>query len=336
MISLKISVKLDYMLDGQSELLFQVHPARTLQQSVWGESLALSGCAMHTEHVDPVTGNRMLKASSPGGRLRLEYESIVILDHHFAAPGTVPELQVKDIPVEVLPYLLPSRYCESDRVSAFAMQAFGHLAPGYLRVQEVCDWVYGNVHFQPGASDSATSALGTLESRAGVCRDFAHLAIALLRALNVPARIVSSYDYGADPALGPSDFHAYVEAFLGARWYVFDPTRMCPRNGLVRIGSGFDAADVAFSTLYGPARFLGMKLDIVALDAMGGPLAARDDLSLAVSTSGMRDMFRHECPVAMSTSKAGACAARSFRRADTGGSVPRGFAAIQGVDCRMN
>jgi len=308
MIKLKIRVCLDYMVDGQSELLFQVQPARTLQQSVHGERLAVTGCAMPTEHVDPVTGNRMLKASSPGGALRLEYESVVMLDHFFAGAGAVPELQVKDIPVEVLPYLLPSRYCESDRLFAFAMRAFGHLAPGYARVQAVCDWVFRHVRFSPGASNSATSAQGTLDSRVGVCRDFAHVAIALLRALNVPARIVSSYDYGADPALGPSDFHAYVEAFLGRRWYVFDPTRMCPRSGLVRIGSGFDAAGVAFSTLYGPARFLGMKLDIVALDAMGGPLAADDDPLLAVSTSGMRDIYRHECPAAMTASLAGIAA----------------------------
>jgi transglutaminase-like putative cysteine protease len=336
MISLKIRATLDYLVDGQSELLFHVLPARTSQQSVDGERLRLSGCAAPTEHVDPVTGNRMLKASSPGGALRLEYESVVTLDHHFAAAVAVPELQVRDIPVEVLPYLLPSRYCESDRLSAFAMHTFGHLAPGHQRVQAVCDWVFRNVRFSPGASNSATSAQGTLDSRAGVCRDFAHLAIALLRALNIPARIVSSYDYGADPALGPPDFHAYVEAFLGRRWFVFDPTRMCPRKGLVRIGSGFDAADVAFSTLYGPARFASMKLDVVAHDEAGELLAVQDDPALAVSTSGMRDLFRHACPAATNLPRAGVSAAPATRRAVAAGGMTGGFAAVRHSDSRVN
>jgi hypothetical protein len=259
-----------------------------------------------------------------------------MVDHYLAAAATVPELRVGDIPVEVLPYLLPSRYCESDRLTPFALQTFGHLAPGYPRVQEVCDWVFRNVRFAPGASDSRTSAQGTLDSRTGVCRDFAHLTIALLRALNVPARIVSSYDYGADPALGPQDFHAYVEAFLGRRWYVLDPTRMCPRKGLVRIASGFDAADVAFSTLYGPAHFVGMKLDVMALDELGKPLAANDDPSQAVSTSGMRDLFRHECPVAPGPSRAGASATPATRRGTASDGPARRYAAFRGADSQVN
>jgi transglutaminase-like putative cysteine protease len=306
MISLKIGAVLEYVVDAQSELLFHLQPARTLQQAVWDEKLALAGAAAPTEHIDSVTGNRILRTRSAGGTLKLEYAATVTLSHFFADPGGVAELQVRDIPEEVLPYLLPSRYCESDRLSVFAKQTFGHLAPGYWRVQAVCDWVYGNVRFAPGASNPTTSALGTLEARAGVCRDFAHLAIALLRALNVPARFVSSYDYGADPAFGPTDFHAYVEAFLGNRWYIFDPTRICPRNGLVRIGCGFDAADVAFATIYGPTRFVGMALDIVALGMAGEPVVVNEDPSLAVSTSGMLDMHPYERPAALSVMDSGA------------------------------
>jgi transglutaminase-like putative cysteine protease len=306
MITFRIRTALDYAVDGQSEMLFHLQPAKTLQQLVRGESVVLTGGEAPTEHVDSVSGNRILRTRSSGGALRLEYASTVTLHPHFSNPDGVPELQVKDIPEEVLPFLLPSRYCESDRLRDFATQTFGHLPTGYSRVQNVCDWVYSQLRFTPGSSNATTSALGTLEARAGVCRDFAHLTIALLRALNVPARFASTYDFGAAPELGPTDFHAYVEAFLGDRWYIFDPTRICPRNGLVRIGCGFDAADVAFATIYGPTRFVGMWLDIVAVGPGGETVKVQDDLSLAVSTSGMLDMHPYQRPAALSTIDAGA------------------------------
>jgi transglutaminase-like putative cysteine protease len=136
-------------------------------------------------------------------------------------------------------------------LTKLACVEFGHLPTGYARVEAVRRWVHERTRFVPGTSSTATTALETLTEQQGVCRDFSHLMIALCRALNIPARLVTGIDYGADPSLGPMDFHAYVEAFLGNRWYLFDPTDISPTTGLIRIGTGRDAADVSFATIFG-------------------------------------------------------------------------------------
>jgi transglutaminase-like putative cysteine protease len=131
------------------------------------------------------------------------------------------------------------------------MDLFGQLPRGYRRVQAVVDWVQRQVAFKSNTSHSGTSALDTLRDHQGVCRDFAHLMIALCRALNIPARFTTGIDYGADPALGPPDFHAYVEVYLGQRWYIFDPSGTAIPMGFIRIGTGRDAADVSYATIFG-------------------------------------------------------------------------------------
>jgi transglutaminase-like putative cysteine protease len=137
----------------------------------------------------------------------------------------------------------------------FAHSTFGNLRAGYHRVNGICNWIREYVEYQSGVSDSLTSAFDTVTERAGVCRDFAHLAIALCRALGIPARYVSAYAW----RLAPPDFHAVIEAYLqgpsGIGWYLFDPTRMSAPDGLVRIGTGRDAADVAFCSPYGEVGF---------------------------------------------------------------------------------
>ena len=131
------------------------------------------------------------------------------------------------------------------------MREFGQQWQGYSRVQAIRDWVLQRTTFTSNTSNSNTSAIDTLLETVGVCRDFAHLMIALCRAINIPARFTTGIDYGADPALGPTDFHAYVEAYLGDRWYMFDPSGTAIPMGFVRFGTGRDAADVAFATIFG-------------------------------------------------------------------------------------
>jgi transglutaminase-like putative cysteine protease len=143
------------------------------------------------------------------------------------------------------------------------------------------------VEFLSGTSDANTSALDTLVTKQGVCRDFAHLMIALCRAVNIPARFVSGIDYGADPALGPTDFHAYVEVMLSGRWYLFDPSGVSPPMGLVRLGTGRDAADAAFATVFGMVRSAPPAIEIEAIAGGNGQLvmpAICDDL---LSTIGL-------------------------------------------------
>ncbi|MFT3735383.1 MAG: transglutaminase family protein [Rhodocyclaceae bacterium] len=146
------------------------------------------------------------------------------------------------------------------------MQQFGLLPKGYRRVEAIQAWVRKQVSFKANSSNSLTSAVNTLNSRVGVCRDFAHLMIALCRALNIPARCTTGIDYGADPILGPTDFHAYVEVYLGQRWYIFDPSGTAIPMGFIRIGTGRDAADVSFATIFGPVSTQAPRITISALD----------------------------------------------------------------------
>jgi transglutaminase-like putative cysteine protease len=179
--------------------------------------------------------------------------------------------------------LLPSRYCESDRLHGLAVQLFGGLWQGHGRVQAIRDWVNTQVKFTSNSSNGSTSACDTLHNRQGVCRDFAHLMIALCRAVNIPARFVTGFDYGADPALGPPDFHAYVEAYLGHRWYLFDPSGTAIPEGLVRLATSQDAADAAFATFFGPVRSSPPIIQVVAVvDPAAGyalPVHTADALS---------------------------------------------------------
>ena len=139
------------------------------------------------------------------------------------------EVPIAGIAPQVLPFIYPSRYCQSDRLRRLAAREFGHLRPGYWRVQAIHDWVKQRIAFTSGSSNSSTSAVDTLVEQVGVCRDFAHLMIALCRAVNIPARFVTGIDYGAAVELGLPDFHAYVEVFLGDRWYAVRSHRASPR-----------------------------------------------------------------------------------------------------------
>jgi hypothetical protein len=147
----------------------------------------------------------------------VRYGATVALHHHIAQPEQISETPVARLPMDVMGYVYPSRYCQSDQLHRLAVAEFGQLWQGYSRVQAIQEWVQRRVKFTNNASNSNTSALETLRDGVGICRDFAHLMIALCRAVNIPARFTTGIDYGADPALGPTDFHAYVEVYLGHR-----------------------------------------------------------------------------------------------------------------------
>lgn len=270
-VCLRYEVELAYQVHSAgSDFIFNVQAARTRRQRVLWESLSISQPVAQQEHTDPATAGRFLRLRCQPGELVLRYATVVELDHHVAPPQSITETWIPHLPGEVLPYLYPSRYCESDLLTSFAMQRFGSLWQGYGRVQAICDWVAQNVRFTSGSSDSATTATRTLADGRGVCRDFAHLMIALCRALNIPARFTTGLDYGADPALGPPDFHAYVEAYVGGRWYLFDPSNTAIPMGLVRLTSGRDAADCAYASIFGSVTPGPMLLKVEAWPAADG------------------------------------------------------------------
>lgn len=198
----------------------------------------------------PGSMNRLLRVDAPPGPLEIRYMANV--DIQRALPeADAREIPVSQLPAGVLPYLLATHYCESDLLFPLAMRTFGRLPHGIRRVEAICRWVRENVDYMVGSSNTLSSARDTVASRAGVCRDFAHLAITLCRALNIPARLVTGYAKYTDP---PPDFHAMFEAYLDGAWYLFDPTQLFPVEELVRIGTGRDASEVAFATFFGAAR----------------------------------------------------------------------------------
>jgi transglutaminase-like putative cysteine protease len=194
--------------------------------------------------------NRFLRANVAPGHFSIRYLAAVDLD----APVVDPNADLTPLavlPPDVIPYVLASRYCEAEALFGLACNEFGNLSPGFAQVEAVCRWIRANIVYRVGTSVATTTARDVLANRAGVCRDFAHLAIALCRALNIPARFVTGYTRYEDP---PQDFHAVFEAYLGGGWQRFDPTELAPIDSIVRIGTGRDAGDVAFATFFGSAR----------------------------------------------------------------------------------
>jgi transglutaminase-like putative cysteine protease len=272
MIRLKFAIDLKYEIaDNPADFVFNIHAARTPWQSVFAEAVSVSQPVTPVEYVDPAFGTRYLRFRAQPGPLALRYDATVDIAHHFEPPARLQEVPIEHLAPAVLPFIYPSRYCQSDRLRRYATREFGHLRQGYWRVQAIRDWVAQRTAFTSGSSDVSTSAIDTLVEQVGVCRDFAHLMIALCRAVNIPARFVTGIDYGAPPSMGPPDFHAYVEVFLGNRWYLFDPTGITPPMGLVRIGTGRDAADVSFATMFGAVRSFPPLIAIEAVvDVAGG------------------------------------------------------------------
>ena len=285
MVRLRLAIELDYVIaEPGCDFIFSIHATHTGQQQVVAEELTLSQDLEWRVETDPVTRNRTLRLQALAGPLNLAYSATVDVSHHFAEPAQIAEVPVARLPGHVLSYIYPSRYCQSDRLHRLAMREFGRQWQGYGRVQAIRDWVLQRTTFSSNTSNSNTSAIDTLLETVGVCRDFAHLMIALCRAINIPARFTTGIDYGADPALGPTDFHAYVEAYLGDRWYLFDPSGTAIPMGFVRLGSGRDAADVAFATIFGTVASSAPRIAIEAIPGADGLLVVPHHSSLALST----------------------------------------------------
>jgi len=287
MVRIELSIDLHYDVDGYgADFIFNFQAARTASQHLLDERLGVFPAMPTASHTDALTQARFLRLAAPPGHLHLGYRASLELVHFLAAPELLAEVPVACLPPEVLPYLYPSRYCPSDRLGRLVMAEFGGLPRGYGRVMAIQEWVQRQVRFQGNSSNSNTWALDTLIDRVGVCRDFAHLMIALCRALSIPARFVTGIDYGADPALGPTDFHACVEVFLDQRWYLFDPSGTAIPMGFIRIGTGRDAADVSFATIFGNVTSQAPIISIRALEdqAAGWELPYRRSEALSTDS----------------------------------------------------
>lgn len=263
---LQYSVNLSYkVMDPTADFLLNIEAARTTRQTVISERLTHPPVVQISQFTDPVLCNRLLRIRAPRGHLTIHYEAVVDIDHRLDEPEQLQEVPIAQLPFEVLPYLAPSRYCESDRLMEFAAREFGGVPWGYSRVLMIREWVRNHVRFLSRSTNERTSAIDTIVERIGVCRDFANLMIAICRALSIPARISSSLDYGADPALGAPDFHAVVEVFLSGRWYLLDPSGVSIPTGLLRIGTGRDAGEIPFAAIFGKVESERPLVDVRAV-----------------------------------------------------------------------
>ena len=245
-----VDCELQYEVAQQTLFLLNIAVPSSDSQNVCAESVITIPELPVEQLQAPGSLNRLLRVNAPPGSLHIRY--LANVDVHRAAPNwAAREVPVSELPADVVPYLVATRYCESDVLYPVACRKFGQTPPGYQRVQGICEWIRGNVDYMVGTSHPLSSARDALATNAGVCRDFAHIAIAFCRALNIPARFVTGYAKYADP---PPDFHAVFEAYLDGEWYLFDPTELSPMADLVRIGTGRDASEVAFATFFGAAR----------------------------------------------------------------------------------
>ncbi len=231
----------------------EIHPDR--RHDLRWESGFLPTPLVKTETYADAFGNRCRRFVAPAGKLVMRYDAVVedtgLVD---AQAPDAEETPVAELPTECIGYLLGSRYCETDHLSAQAWNLFGHTKPGWQRVQTIVDYVHDRLSFGYGYARSTRTAAQAHEERVGVCRDFAHLAIAFCRAMNIPARYVNGYlgdiNVPADPA--PMDFSAWMEAYVGGRWHTFDARHNRPRTGRVVVARGRDATDVPLVHTFGP------------------------------------------------------------------------------------
>ena len=256
-----IDCLLEYSVYQATEFIFQVEAAQHEWQNILTEHLSITPAHLNVHYFQrdqPL--NRLIRLSATeNSHFRLHYTSH-IETYIPERPFQADENSLTQLPSECLFYLAPSRFCESDLLANIATRTFGNFPTGYQRVQAICDWIYYNITYEAGSSGNTTSAKVILINRAGVCRDFAHLAIALCRALNIPARFVFGYMpfYQAFP-----DFHAMFEVYLGQQWILFDATNMGPIDEFVRVGTGLDAQDVPFASLFGTAELIKINPQII-------------------------------------------------------------------------
>src|ERR1700677_3938338 len=254
-LTVRVGCQLAYDTTVPTPVLFTLRPRLGGNVLVTQEKLSF-GIGVPTYEFQDSHGNTTYRATLMPGHNEIRHDALVAIASRPDSreiPG--PVLPVGQLPFEVLRYTLPSRYCDSDKMMNFAWNQFGQVPHGLPRVQAICDWVHNNVEYRYMSGRSDLSASEVLARRYGVCRDFAHTAIALCRAFNLPARYVTGHlpDIGyVDPGTA-MDFHAYCEVYLGQEWLTFDPRYNVPRIGRIKVAHGADAVDGAFTTIYGQA-----------------------------------------------------------------------------------
>lgn len=247
--------EISFTASAPTPLILMLRPRSGLGQWVFREEYLLEPSVPLTEYTDHY-GNLCQRLTVPEGPFRVYTIASVETAATIDVLPDAPFVPAQDLPDGVIQFLLPSRYCESDKMGDLAAEIVADRIPGYDQVEAIRHWIHTTIEYRYGTSDASTSALETAEKKVGVCRDFTHLGISLCRSLNIPARMVVGYLYQLDPM----DLHAWFEAFVGGRWYTFDATQEKPRGNRITIAYGRDAADVALATQFGPLQLNDMRV----------------------------------------------------------------------------
>lgn len=253
----KIDASLSYHFAQAADVVLALEAIRAADQLIVSDHLSLTPASSLTLADGPEElGRRQWTTAS--GDVTIRYQALVdVTRGHVSIAGLYVPLR-RDLPHDVITYLMPSRYCESDRLAPFAESQFSSGAQGGDQVLEMAAWIYENFEYAPGVSDATTTATDSFLMRRGVCRDFAHTLISFCRAVGIPARMVSAYA----PGINPPDFHAVVEVWLDNGWHLIDPTRLAAEDSLVRIAVGRDATDISFMTIFGAAALVNQIVDV--------------------------------------------------------------------------
>jgi transglutaminase-like putative cysteine protease len=253
--TIRVGCVLEYEVDTPAVILLLLKPRPSEQHVLLDEDLRFNNGQIAEQLID-AHGNVLFKTMLVPGLNSYRYDAIFrVPDDGCAGVLPLEGTPLEELPLDVLRYTMASRYCESDKLLSFAMEKFGHLKSGAERVKAICDWTHRNIEYRYGSGSSVISACEVIDRGYGVCRDFAHVAVALCRALDIPARYVA----GHVPFLGVADgdigvdFHAYCEVFLGGRWHACDARYNKVHPGCIKIAHGMDAVDAAFATIYGKA-----------------------------------------------------------------------------------
>ncbi len=237
-----------------------LRPRSGADQWVVAERYEITPWVPATEYVD-CFGNLCQRYTLPRGESTVLVETEVEVAEQIDVDRKAAQIPPAQLPDETMVYLLQSRYCPSDKMEERARDIVQGCAPGYPQAERIHDWIRDHIEYRYGVSESSTCALDTLRDGAGVCRDFAHVGVALSRSLKMPARVVVGYLNGLDPM----DMHAWYEVYLGGRWFAFDATQKEPRGGRIVVAHGRDIADVAFFSNYGPMEIGKMEVSVKAL-----------------------------------------------------------------------
>jgi transglutaminase-like putative cysteine protease len=254
---ISIQAQLDYQFANPTPILLQVEAAAIPEQTIEQAHIEIS----QNDHFARVAAHNNIGERiwlRVEGRLTVDYRAIVSINRILTECLDLPMVPQHRLPGETVEYLMPSRYCPSDQFQSFVDAEFGDLEGG-ARVIAMRDWVNRNFAYVPGVSTSETTAADTFIRRQGICRDYAHVMITLVRAAGIPARIASVYALGVEP----QDFHAVAEVFLGGEWHLVDATGMAEESAMAKIGVGRDAADVAFLTAYGAAVLNAQSVSVM-------------------------------------------------------------------------